>query len=102
MPAVASLLVGLALLAGGLLLGQRYLQSAGWSVLFVAVFGSSWNLLPQRRRAPRNRQLGIYISYAHIGFGCAMLVAGVRIGDALGWWTTGPFPFIVSTPARSS
>ncbi|MBK9067033.1 MAG: hypothetical protein IPL76_09115 [Gemmatimonadetes bacterium] len=80
--------LGTALLACGLLLGQRSLQSAGWSVLFVAVFGTAWNLLPQRRRAPRNRQLGLYVSYAHIGFGCAMLVAGVRIGDALGWWTT--------------
>ncbi len=79
---------GTALLACGLLLGQRHLQSAGWSVLFVAVFGTAWNLLPQRRKAPRNRQLGLYVSYAHIGFGFAMFVAGARIGDALGWWTT--------------
>lgn len=79
---------GTALLAGGLLLGERRWQSAGWCVLFAAVYGTAWNLLPQRRRAPRNRQLGLYLSYAHIGFGCAMAVAGARIGDALGWWTT--------------
>lgn len=79
---------GTGLLVTGLLAGNRWLQSAGWVVLFLAVFGTAWNLLPQRRRAPRNRQLGIYISYAHMGFGLAMGVAGVRIGDALGWWTT--------------
>ncbi|MBL8978320.1 MAG: hypothetical protein JNM53_07905 [Gemmatimonadetes bacterium] len=79
---------GTALLVTGLLAGTRSLQSLGWSVLFTAVFLTAWNLLPQRRRAPRNRQLGIYISYGHMGFGFAMLVAGARIGDAFGWWTT--------------
>jgi hypothetical protein len=79
---------GLSLLALGLALGQSRLQSAGWLLLFVAVFGTAWNLLPQRRRAPRNRPLGLYVSYGHMGFGLAMVVGGVRIGDALGWWTT--------------
>lgn len=80
--------VGTALLASGLVGGARQLQGAGWLVLFGAVFGTAWNLLPQRRRAPRNRQLGIYVSYAHMGFGFAMAVAAARIGDAFGWWVT--------------
>lgn len=80
--------LGTALLAVGLLTGHGALAAAGWTVLFLAVFGTAWNLLPQRRRAPRNQQLGIYVSYAHMGFGLAMGVAGTRIGDALGWWTT--------------
>ncbi|MDZ4864398.1 MAG: hypothetical protein SGJ01_13260 [Gemmatimonadota bacterium] len=79
---------GTGLLVCGLLLGQRYLQSLGWLALFAAVFGTAWNLLPQRRRAPRNRQLGIYVSYAHMNFGLAMCIAGARIGDAFGWWST--------------
>jgi len=79
---------GTATLVIGLFTGSRALQSAGWLLLFGAVFGTAWNLLPQRRRARRNVQLGIFISYAHMGFGLAMGVAGVRIGDALGWWTT--------------
>ncbi len=79
---------GTALLVAGLFAGTRALQSLGWGVLFGAVFLTAWNLLPQRRRAPRNRQLGLYISYGHMGFGFAMLVAGARIGDAFGWWTT--------------
>ncbi|MDH4348082.1 MAG: NnrS family protein [Gemmatimonadota bacterium] len=79
---------GLAMLAAGLYTGWVRLQASAWLLLFAAVFGTAWNLLPQRRRAPRNRQLGLYVSYAHMGFGLAMAVGGVRIGDALGWWTT--------------
>lgn len=80
--------LGVILLVSGLLTGRALVQSAGWAALFTAVFGTAWNLLPQRRKAQRNRQLGIYISYAHMGFGLAIAIAGVRIGDGLGWWTT--------------
>jgi hypothetical protein len=79
---------GTATLVAGLLTGTRELLAAGWVMLFLAVFGTAWNLLPQRRQARRNQQLGVYVSYAHMGFGLAMGVAGARIGDALGWWTT--------------
>lgn len=79
---------GLALLVAGFLAGAGRVQATGWVLLFAAVFGTAWNLLPQRRRAPRNRQLGLYVSYGHMGFGLAMALGGARIGDALGWWTT--------------
>lgn len=79
---------GLALLAAGLYTGSGRWPAAGWILLFASVFGTAWNLLPQRRRAPRNQQLGLYVSYAHMGFGLAMVLGGVRIGDTLGWWTT--------------
>jgi hypothetical protein len=84
---LAAQTAGTACLAGGLLTGRPSLQTAGWVLLSSAIFGVAWNLLPQRRRAPRNRQVGIYISYAHIGLGAALLIGGARIGDALGWWT---------------
>lgn len=79
---------GTALLVGGLLLGNRSFLSGGWTVLFAATYGLAWNLFPQRRRSTRNRQLGLYVSYAHVGFGFAMAIGAARIGDALGWWTT--------------
>lgn len=85
---LAAQIAGTVTLATGLLSGLRLVQGAGWTLLFLAVFGVAWNLLPQRRKATRNRQLGIYISYAHMGLGFAMLIGGVRIGDAFGWWTT--------------
>jgi hypothetical protein len=85
---LAAQTAGTALLVSGLLLGRGWLLGWGWTVLFAATFGVAWNVLPLRRRAPRNRQLGAYVSYAHTAFGLAMAVAGTRIGDVLGWWTT--------------
>ncbi|MEO8140270.1 MAG: hypothetical protein ABI742_11515 [Gemmatimonadota bacterium] len=87
---------GTATLACGLLLGSRFVQSAGWTLLFAALYGVAWNFLPQNRKAGRNRQLGIYISYAHMGLGFAMLIGGARIGDALGWWTTPRLPLLAA------
>ncbi len=87
---------GTGLLATGLAGGWRGLQAAGWTLLFAAIFGVAWNLLPQRRRANRNRQLGIYISYAHMGLGFAVMIGGARIGDALGWWTTPRLPLLAA------
>jgi hypothetical protein len=85
---LAAQTAGTALLVSGLLLGRGWLLGWGWTVLFAATFGVAWNVLPLRRRAPRNRQIGAYVSYAHTAFGFAMAIAGARIGDALGWWTT--------------
>jgi hypothetical protein len=79
---------GTALLVGGLLSGERRLLGLGWTGLFIATFGIAWNVLPGRRRATRNRQVGAYISYAHTAFGFAMAIGLTRIGDAFGWWTT--------------
>ena len=79
---------GTVLLVSGLVSGHGQLLGWGWTLLFFATFGIAWNLLPLRRRAPRNRQLGAYISYAHTAFGFAMAIGAARIGDALGWWTT--------------
>lgn len=79
---------GTALLVAGLLTGRGAVMSLGWSGLFAGVFGAAWNLLPARRKAQRNREMGLFVSYAHSCFGFAMVLGGARIGDALGWWTT--------------
>ncbi len=62
------------------------LLATGWVLLFGGVYGASWNLLPQRRRAPHGLLVGRYVAAAHVALGTAMLIAGVRIGNALGWW----------------
>jgi len=72
------------------------LLAVGWCLLFAGVFGSSWNLLPQRRRAPHGRLVGLYVSAGHIALGTAMLVALARIGNSLGWWPVDRMPVIVS------
>ena len=54
-------MTGLAFLAMGLASSRAVWQSIGWGLLFAAVFGTAWNLLPQRRKAPRGlgkRSLG--------------------------------------------
>ena len=77
---------GTLLLVAGFWTWRPALLGAGWVLLFGGVFGSSWNLLPQRRRAPHGLVVGRYVSAGHIALGTAMLVAGARIGNSLGWW----------------
>ncbi|MEZ4412808.1 MAG: hypothetical protein R2910_07495 [Gemmatimonadales bacterium] len=72
------------------------LLGVGWVLLFGGVFGSSWNLLPQRRKAPRGLLVGRYVSAGHIALGTAMLVALARIGNSLGWWSANRMAVITS------
>jgi len=72
------------------------LLGVGWLLLFTGVFGSSWNLLPQRRKAPRGLLVGRYVSAGHIALGTAMLVALARIGNSLGWWPADRMAVIAS------
>jgi len=59
----------------------------GWGLLFLAVGGLAWNLLPQRRRATQGRRVGRYASTGHMALGLALLLGLARIGEPLGWWT---------------
>ena len=72
------------------------LLGIGWVLLFGANFGSSWNLLPQRRKAPHGLVVGRYVAAGHIAFGTAMLVALARIGNSLGWWSVDRMAVITS------
>lgn len=78
---------GIALLVVGLWRWRPVSQAAGWCALFLAVGCVSWNLLPHRRRMTQGRRNAAYVSAAHSMLGLAMLLAAVRIGEALGWWT---------------
>lgn len=77
---------GVALFVAGTWWWRPPLIAAGWVVLFLAVGGLAWNVLPQRRRAPRGRAIGLYISAAHMALGFAMAAVAARIGAELGWW----------------
>lgn len=72
------------------------LLGIGWALLFGGNYGSSWNLLPQRRKAPRGLLVGRYVAAGHIAFGTAMLVALLRVGNALGWWPADRMAIIAS------
>jgi hypothetical protein len=77
---------GVAALVAGTWWWRPPLLAAGWVLLLLAVGGLAWNLLPQRRQAPRGRVVGLYVSAGHIALGLAMAVVAARIGAALGWW----------------
>jgi len=83
-------------LVAGFWFWRPALLGAGWLLLFAANFGSSWNLLPRRRQAPRGLIVGRYVAAGHVAFGTAMLVALARIGDSLGWWPVDRMAVITS------
>lgn len=77
---------GVAAVVAGAWWWRPPLIAVGWVLLLAAVGGLAWNVLPQRRRAPRGRAIGRYVSAGHMALGFAMLVVAARIGAALGWW----------------
>ncbi len=82
----AALQAGVATLVAGTWFWVPALLALAWVLLAAAVGGLAWNLLPQRRRAPRGRVIGLYVSAAHMGLGLAMLVVLARIGAEFGLW----------------
>jgi hypothetical protein len=82
------LAAGIGALVAGFWWWNPAVQGAGWLLLFAAVGCSSWNVLPARRRATRNRVVGLYLSLSHSWLGLAMAVGVARIGSGLGWWHT--------------
>jgi hypothetical protein len=78
--------VGVPLLVAGLWWWQPLIQAVAWTVLLTAVGLASWNVLPARRLAQRNRYVGGFVSIAHSALGLGMLIAAARIGHALSWW----------------
>jgi len=64
-------------------------QAVGWTVLLCGVGFASWNTLPARRKAKRNRDVGNSLSLGHSALGLVLLLAGARIGAGFGWWSVG-------------
>jgi hypothetical protein len=65
---------------------QPPLLATGWLALVGAVGVIAANLLPLRRRAPRGRDVGAWISLGHSALGLAMAVTVGRLGAEFGWW----------------
>lgn len=82
-----TLQAGVTVLVAGFWWWVPALLLAGWLLLFLAIGGMAWNLLPQRRRATQGRIVGRYVSAGHMALGFAMALALARIGEPLGWWT---------------
>lgn len=85
----ALLELGVAAVVGGAWWWRPPLLAVGWVLLLAAVGVVSWNLLSQRRRARRGRQIGLYVTVGHSALGFAMATVLVRIGAEAGWWSAG-------------
>jgi len=81
-----ALQAGTVLLVSGLLEWIPALLAAGFALLVAAVYGSAWNLLPQRRKAKQGKIVGLYVSAGHVALGTAMVLAFARIGETAGLW----------------
>ncbi|HJS46729.1 MAG TPA: hypothetical protein VJ773_01950, partial [Gemmatimonadales bacterium] len=81
-----ALQAGTALLVSGFLWWVPALLAAGLALLVAAVYGSAWNLLPQRRKARQGRIVGLYVSAGHVALGTALVLASARIGETVGLW----------------
>lgn len=84
---VTLLILGVASVVSGFWFWHPALLAIGWVLVFSAVGCVSWNLLPARRRSPQARFVGAFVSAGHVALGFAMLLAALRIGEFLGWWT---------------
>lgn len=82
-----TLQAGVTVLVAGFWWWWPALLLVGWVLLFLAVGGMAWNLLPQRRRATQGRIVGLYVSAGHSALGLAMALGLIRIGEPLGWWS---------------
>ena len=78
--------IGVPWLVAGLGAWNPVIQGVGWAVLLAAIGLASWNVLPARRLAQRNRYVGGFVSLAHSALGIGVLLAAARIGHGLDWW----------------
>ena len=81
-----AMVAGTATIVAGFWFWSGWAQAAGWLLVFLAVAGVSWNLLPQRRKASDGRLIGLFVAAGHSALGLAMALGLARIADTLGWW----------------
>lgn len=84
--AFALLQVGAALIVAGLWWWWPAVTGAGWVCVSSAMTLAAWNLWPSLTRPVRGPLLARFVLAGFAAFFAGILVAGTRIGDALGWW----------------
>jgi hypothetical protein len=82
----ALLQAGAVLLVGGTWVWRPLAMGFGWLLVLAALALQGWNVVARRSGATRGQRIGRYVMAGHVGFGLALLVAGERIGEVLGFW----------------
>lgn len=77
---------GTAAVVTGLVAWIPMLSSIGWLLVTVGLAIWTWNVGFQLLRAPRANRQARLVALAFAFLWLALLVAGARLGNALGWW----------------
>lgn len=77
---------GAILITCGLLEWKPVLSGTGWILMVVALALWSWNSGLRLLHAPRATRQGRVVALAFGFLWLAVLLAGARLGNALGWW----------------
>ena len=87
---------GTGLLVVGLGLWRPAYIGAGWMLVALALGAWSWNIGSRIIRAPRARLIGGHVTAAYAALWLTLALAGVRIGNALGWWMVAREPLVAA------
>ncbi len=87
---------GTALLVIGLGLWTPFCIAVGWISVAAALALWSWNLGGVFRRSLRSPVIGAHVMAAYAALWLTLGLAGVRIGNALGWWMVAREPLVAA------
>jgi hypothetical protein len=88
--------LGTGLLVTGLGLWNPVCIAAGWTFVAAALAIWTWNIGVRIAGAPRARLIAAHITAAYAAFWITLGLAGVRIGNALGWWMVPREPLVAA------
>jgi hypothetical protein len=88
--------LGTALLVTGLGMWWPTWIVAGWAFVALALGLWSWNIGSRIVRAPRARGIAVHVTAAYAALWLTLALAGVRIGNALGWWMVTREPLVAA------
>jgi len=88
--------LGTALLVAGLGMWWPACIGAGWAFVAMALGLWCWNVGSRIVRAPRARGIAVHVTAAYAALWLTVALAGVRIGNALGWWMVAREPLVAA------
>lgn len=88
--------VGTGLLVAGLGLWIPVCIAIGWAFVAIALGVWTWNVGSRIARAPRSRLIAVHVTAAYAALWLTLALAGIRIGNALGWWMVAREPLVAA------
>jgi len=95
-PTLLAHTLGTGLLVAGLGMWRPAWIAAGWALVATALGLWTWNVGSRIARAPRARAIAAHVTAAYGALWLTLALAGVRIGNALGWWMVAREPLVAA------